>query len=123
MHYCPICGFQLETYFGEGIICDCCYNERGYSDDLFWNELNREFGTDLLRIFLPQYFEMPVELHDKEFVDRDKIRDILRAKWCLKNYPSFEDDADTCKYLAREEAKKQLQNINVDLDKFEKLLK
>jgi hypothetical protein len=70
---------------------------------------------------MPHYFELPVEQRDNEFVDRDKIRDMLRAKWCLKNYPSFENSSDTCRYLTRAEAKKQLQNISVDLDELENL--
>jgi hypothetical protein len=129
MYYCPICGSELEGVFRMGEICDCCFNECSFNDDLFLLELEICFGLDLLTKLYPQYFNlMNKENHLHDSVDVNLVRTLLRAKWCLNGYPYGyqnvdEEDVSNFKYLTKKEAKKQLQNINVDLDEFEKLFK
>ncbi|MSS63575.1 hypothetical protein [Velocimicrobium porci] len=141
IYYCPICGYELEDYFGSGELCPCCFREAGYDDEIYYSELETK---DLLKQniykkldisevikIIPDY---EIKKNLEEDVPEKMIWAYLRAVWIkggsyytwdiIKNIddddykdPKVYDVVDEPDWT-KEKAYLQLKRIGIDARKF-----
>ncbi|MSS63576.1 hypothetical protein [Velocimicrobium porci] len=93
IYYCPICGYELEDYFGSGELCPCCFREAGCDDELCYDEIDGEsrnqkyyeiLDREEIRKIIPDYKK---KYNLEEYVPQEIVWDYLRAIWIKSGSP------------------------------------
>ena len=133
-YYCPICGYELEDYFGSGELCPCCFREAGCDDELEYWEINGKsrnqkyyaiLNTDEIIKIIP---DCKKEYNLEEYIPQEIVWNYLRAIW-IKSGSNYvwdivrkdDEDDDGMKDepdWTKEKAYCQLKRIGIDAREF-----
>ncbi|WXR60228.1 hypothetical protein WG909_07785 [Peptostreptococcaceae bacterium AGR-M142] len=115
--YCPVCGFKLIKELVPGSICDCCGYEYDVTDYITLEEL--EISKDYKNFILNslQNKILDLNINKENVLPIDIVHEILRSKWIYYGCKwKWNDKNKKPKDWGIDRAKKQLQNINIDID-------
>ncbi|QUH27748.1 hypothetical protein [Vallitalea guaymasensis] len=106
--YCPICGNQLVEAFSIGDICSCCGNECGCDERIIRELVDGTYDKITLDT-----------LNNISYLTKEEAHEYLRKQWILQGLNwKYNDCNEKPEAWNFEMARKQLTNININLDDY-----